>query len=463
MTKKTKAWSGRFRQPTDKLVESFTASIGFDQKLARHDITASKAHARMLKEVGLLSARECRQIVRGLETIEREIAQGRFAFREADEDIHMAVEARLIELVGPVGGKLHTARSRNDQVATALRLYLREATDQVLEGIEALQLSLARKAKDHLDTIMPGYTHLQRAQPVSLAHHLMAHWEALERDRERFRDCRRRINVLPLGSAALAGTSLPIDRAFVARELGFSRVARNSMDAVSDRDFVVEFLSCAALAMTHLSRLAEEMVLWCSSEFGFASLPDSLCTGSSLMPHKKNPDVPELVRAKTGRVMGDLVSLLAVLKALPLSYNRDLQEDKEPAFDAAETLMDCLAVMARCVEELEIDEDRMAQAAQADFPAAVELVDRLIEAGVPMREAHGIVGRMVRYCLDRGLGLADVPARQRARFHPVLAKLGVEELSALASVRAKCSEGSTAPREVARQVRRALRRQGRRR
>ena len=458
MAKKQKPWAGRFAEPTDPLIEEFTSSIGFDRKLARHDIAGSIAHARMLKKVGLLKAGEARQIENGLKTIGREIAEGSFAFDPADEDIHMAVEAGLIETIGPVGGKLHTARSRNDQVATALRLYLREAVDEIVQGIEALQFALAMKAKAHMGTVMPGYTHLQRAQPVSLAHHLMAHWEALERDRARFGDCRGRINVLPLGAAALAGTSLPIDRKFVARELGFRSVASNSIDAVADRDFVVEFLSCAALAMTHLSRIAEELILWCSAEFGFARLPDSLCTGSSLMPHKKNPDAPELVRAKTGRIFGDLVALLTVLKALPLSYNRDLQEDKEPAFDAVETLNACLAVTVLCIEGLEVDEARMAEAAGADFPAAVELVDRLVESGVPMREAHGIVGRLVLSCLEAGLGMADLSSEELARHHPAMAGVRPEELTAEASLAAKRSEGSAAPSEVARQVRRALRR-----
>ncbi|MCZ6660982.1 MAG: argininosuccinate lyase [bacterium] len=458
MAKKQKAWAGRFAEPTDPLIEEFTSSIGFDRKLARHDIAGSIAHVRMLKKVGLLKAGEARQIENGLKTIGREIAEGSFDFDPAYEDIHMAVEAGLIETIGPVGGKLHTARSRNDQVATALRLYLREAVDEIVRGIEALQFSLAKKAKAHMGTVMPGYTHLQRAQPVSLAHHLMAHWEALERDRARFGDCRGRINVLPLGAAALAGTSLPIDRKFVARELGFRSVASNSIDAVADRDFVVEFLSCAALAMTHLSRIAEELILWCSAEFGFARLPDALCTGSSLMPHKKNPDAPELVRAKTGRIFGDLVAMLTVLKALPLSYNRDLQEDKEPAFDAAETLNACLAVTVLCIEGLEVDEARMAEAAGADFPAAVELVDRLVESGVPMREAHGIVGRLVRSCLEAGLGMADLSSEELARHHPALAGVRPEELTAEASLAAKRSAGSTAPSEVARQVRRALRR-----
>ena len=458
MAKKQKPWDGRFTEPTDPLIEEFTSSLGFDRKLARHDIAGSIAHARMLKKVGLLKAGEARQIENGLKTIGREIAEGSFAFDPANEDIHMAVEAGLIETIGPVGGKLHTARSRNDQVATALRLYLREAVDEIVQGIEALQLALAMKAKAHMGTVMPGYTHLQRAQPVSLAHHLMAHWEALERDRARFGDCRGRINVLPLGAAALAGTSLPIDRKFVARELGFRSVASNSIDAVADRDFVVEFLSCAALAMTHLSRIAEELILWCSAEFGFARLPDSLCTGSSLMPHKKNPDAPELVRAKTGRIFGDLVAMLTVLKALPLSYNRDLQEDKEPAFDAVETLNACLAVTVLCIEGLEVDEARMAEAAGADFPAAVELVDRLVESGVPMREAHGIVGRLVLSCLEAGLGMADLSSEDLARHHPALAGVRPEDLTAEASLAAKRSAGSAAPSEVARQVRRALRR-----
>jgi argininosuccinate lyase len=458
MGEKQKPWAGRFAEPTEKLIEEFTASIGFDRKLAHHDIAGSIAHARMLESVGLVTEQEAGDIVAGLEAIGREIAEGEFAFDSADEDIHMAVEARLIELIGPTGGKLHAARSRNDQVATAFRLYLREATDEIVAGIEALQLSLAQKAKEHLETLMPGYTHLQRAQPVSLAHHLMAHWEALERDRARFGECRKRINVLPLGAAALAGTSLPIDRKFVAKELGFGSVAANSLDAVSDRDFVVEFLSCAALAMTHLSRIAEELILWCSSEFGFARLPDALCTGSSIMPHKKNPDAAELVRAKMGRVVGGLVGLLTVLKALPLAYNRDLQEDKEPAFDAAETVKSCLAVTALCVEGLEVDKARLLEASEAEFPVAVELVDRLIEAGIPMRDAHHVIGLLVRHSVKEGLRLTDFPAAELSRIHPALEGLKPEDLTARASVAAKRSEGSTGPAEVSRQVRRALRR-----
>ncbi|OGB95495.1 MAG: argininosuccinate lyase, partial [candidate division NC10 bacterium RBG_16_65_8] len=397
-----KAWGGRFSTGTNKQVESFTASIDFDRRLAPHDIAGSIAHARMLGKCGILTKAEAEKIVGGLEEIREEITRGEFHFDPALEDIHMHVERRLTDKIGEVGGKLHTARSRNDQVALDLRLYLREAIQAIREGIRILQKVFAAKAEVHLNTVMPGYTHVQRAQPILLAHHLMAYFEMLQRDRERFADCLRRVNVLPLGAGALAGTTLPIDPAYVAKLLDFPAVAANSEDAVSDRDFAVEFLSCCAILAMHISRFAEEVVLWASAEFGFIELPDAFATGSSIMPQKKNPDVAELARGKTGRVYGDLVSLLTVLKGLPLSYNRDLQEDKEPVFDAADTIRRMLDVLPPMLQAINFRAERMRAAAAEGFLNATDIADYLVTKGIPFREAHEIVGRIVRHCLQTG-------------------------------------------------------------
>ncbi|MFQ5458640.1 MAG: argininosuccinate lyase, partial [Myxococcota bacterium] len=361
--KRKKAWGGRFKMDTDRMVEAFTGSLAWDRKLAHADIRVSIAHARMLGKQKIITAKDARAIVKGLEAIAREIDAGSFPWREALEDVHMNVEARLIEKIGEAGKRLHTGRSRNDQVATDLRLYLKEHIGAIDDAAAGLQKALIAQAKRHLGVIMPGYTHLQQAQPILVSHHLMAYVEMLLRDRGRLRDAFARTDVLPLGAGALAGTPFPIDRAYVAKLLGFKRVAENSIDAVSDRDFAVEFLSAAALLMVHLSRLCEELVLWSSSEFGFVELPDAFCTGSSIMPNKKNPDVPELVRGKSGRVVGDLVALLTVMKGLPLAYNRDMQEDKAPVFDAAETLEQSLLVLASAVGAMEVRRERMEAAA----------------------------------------------------------------------------------------------------
>ncbi len=403
-----KMWGGRFAQSTDDAVESFTESISFDYRLWRHDIRGSIAHVRMLSRQRIIPPADAKEIIRGLGIIREEIEEGRFVFRRDREDIHMNIEARLAELIGPVGGKLHTGRSRNDQVATDLRLYLREETRRMIARIRRLRKAFLRAAKKHVDTILPGYTHLQRAQPVRLAHHWLAYYEMLGRDAERFTDGLSRINRLPLGSAALAGTTFPLDRAYVARLLGFDEVLENSMDAVGDRDFVIEFLATAATTMMHLSRLAEELVLWTTGEFGFAELPDAFATGSSIMPQKKNPDVAELIRGKTGRVYGSLMALLTIMKGLPLAYNRDLQEDKEPVFDAIDTLGPALEITARIVPQLKFNKQRTREAAAGGYSTATDLADYLAARGVPFRQAHEIAGQAVALCIRKGCGLEEL-------------------------------------------------------
>ncbi|MFQ5894247.1 MAG: argininosuccinate lyase [Nitrospinota bacterium] len=453
-----KPWAGRFGEPTHDLVEQFTQSVSFDRRLALHDIRGSAAHAKMLAKCGILRRAEAERILRGLRALEEEVREGRFPFDPALEDVHMNVEARLIEKVGPAGGKLHTARSRNDQVALDLRLYLREEVDGIRSRLRAMRRALLLQAEAHLRTIMPGYTHLQRAQPVSFAHHLLAYGAMFRRDGERFGEARRRINVLPLGSGALAGTGFAIDRAFVARELGFEAVSENSMDAVSDRDFAVEFAAAAALTMAHLSRLAEDIALWASAEFAFVDLPDAFCTGSSLMPQKKNPDVAELVRAKAGRVFGDLVALLTVLKGLPLAYNRDLQEDKEALFDAADTLKASLEVMAALVAALKARPERMAEAAREGFLGATDLADYLAGRGVPFREAHRVVGRVVRDCLRRGKRLEELTLPELRRHSRLFDEEALRVVETGRALERRRSAGGPSPSSVRRQIARERRR-----
>ncbi len=443
-----KAWAGRFRQRTDPKVEAFTSSLAVDGRLYRQDIVGSIAHCKTLQRAGVLTRREAEKLVAGLHRVEREIREGRFLFAPEHEDIHMAIEARLTELVGSVGGKLHTGRSRNDQVALDLRLYLREEVANLLAGLRRLQESLAALARREISVVMPGYTHLQRAQPVLFAHHLLAYVEMAERDKGRLRDAFRRINVMPLGSGALAGTNYPLDREYTARLLGFPAVSQNSLDAVSDRDFVVETLAALALVMVHASRLAEELVLWSSQEFGFVELPDAFCTGSSMMPQKKNPDVPELIRAKTGRVYGHLVALLTVLKGLPLSYNRDLQEDKGPVFDAVDTVRDCLDLLAAVVGGLSVRRAAMARAAATGFLLATELADYLVLKGVPFRAAHAVVGRIVRDRLDRGKDLAGITWDELRSFSPAFEKDALDVLSVEGSLERKSQIGGTARKRV---------------
>jgi argininosuccinate lyase len=446
-----KAWSGRFREPTDPAVEQFSNSLRIDLRMASHDVRGSIAHVRALQRARLLSAREAGTIERGLVRVLREIDGGAFRPRPSDEDVHMAVERRLTELVGPVGGKLHTGRSRNDQVATDLRLWLRDQLDAVVAGIERLVGALVTRAHLDLDAVMPGYTHLQRAQPVLLAHHWLAYVEMLLRDRGRLLDARRRLNVLPLGSGALAGAGFALDRRRVAAELGFEAVSANSLDAVSDRDFVLEFLAAGAILAMHLSRLGEEIVLWASTEFGFIELPDAFATGSSMMPQKKNPDVAELVRGKTGRVYGALVALLTLLKGLPLSYNRDLQEDKPPLFDAVDTLRASLGVLERMLPKLRVARGVLRDAA-GGFALATELADHLVERGLPFRQAHEVVGNVVRWCADHARELESLTGAELARFSPLLDGRARRVLTLEAALARRKLAGGTARGNVERRL-----------
>ncbi len=402
-----KPWNGRFAEKTDHSVEAFTASIAFDKRLYAYDIQGSVAHCKMLAHTGIMTEDEATALIEGLGRIKREIEHGDFSYDDGLEDIHMHIETRLLQKVGKVAQKLHTARSRNDQVALDIRLYLKDATHAIIEQLATLRQAIVALAKAHIAVILPGYTHTQRAQPILLAHHLMAYYEMFTRDAERLADCLQRIDVLPLGCAALAGTTYPIDRAYTAKLLGFSKIAANSVDAVGDRDFAMEFLSCASITMIHFSRLSEELVLWSSSEFQFVELPDAFATGSSIMPQKKNPDVPELVRGKAGRVFGDLITLLTLMKSLPLSYNRDMQEDKEPLFDAVDVVSACIDIYIRMLPKLKFNPEVMRAAAAVGFLNATDLADYLVAKGVPFREAHSIVGQAVGQALRRGKELHE--------------------------------------------------------
>jgi len=451
-------WGGRFSEAPDALVQAFTASVAFDRRLFLHDIRGSMAHARMLARVGVLTARERDKIVEGLEQILVEIERGEFAWLDELEDVHMNIEARLTDRIGDVGKKLHTGRSRNDQVATDLRLLLRDEIDGLLGELARLRAGLIEVAEREADTIMPGFTHMQVAQPVTVGHHLLA-WQAmLERDAGRLADCRKRVNVLPLGAAALAGTTFPIDRESVAEELGFDGVAENSLDAVSDRDFVIEFLSAAALIMTHLSRVSEELILWLSPAFGFVDLPDRYCTGSSIMPQKKNPDVPELVRGKTARVTGHLMSLLTLMKGQPLAYNRDNQEDKEPLFDTLDTVRHCLGLYADMVPHLGFDAAACRRAAQRGFATATDLADYLVRNGVAFRDAHEVVGKAVRHAIDAGCDLAELPLEDLQRFSKAIGPDVFDVLTLEGSVAARNHIGGTAPEQVRAAAKRARQR-----
>jgi argininosuccinate lyase len=448
-----KPWGGRFGEKTDRRVEEFSESISFDCRLFEHDIRGSIAHAEMLAQVGLLTPHECQQIVRGLSEIRAEIESGAFEFRLDREDVHMHVEAALIDRLGDVGRKLHTARSRNDQVATDVKLWVRDALDRIDARLVALQRSLVSAGERHRGLIIPGYTHLQRAQPVLAAHYFLAYVEKLARDRSRVADCRARLNVLPLGAAALAGTALPIDREHVARALGFAGVAANSLDVSSDRDFALESVFVLTMIAEHLSGWAEEWVLWSTQEFSFLALPDALCTGSSIMPQKKNPDVLELIRGRTARVIGALNTLLVLIKGLPLAYNRDLQEDKEPLFDAFDTVESCLELAAVVVDGATLRADTIAARLDEGFLDATTLMEALIQQGVPQRTAHEIIGHLVSLCEQRGVKrLADLPDEEFPRAHPSLGP-GVKDVLGVANaVKAFRSFGSTAPGEVEKQL-----------
>ena len=447
-TSSEKPWGGRFTESTDAFVEAFTASIGFDHRLYRHDITGSIAHARMLAHVGIISDEECDRIIGGLEGILADIGQGDFSWSVALEDIHMNIEARLIERIGDTGKKLHTGRSRNDQVATDLRLYLREEIDAVCGEIDRLQDGLLALARRESDTIMPGFTHLQVAMPVTFGHHLLAWSEMLERDHQRLQDCRRRVNIMPLGAAALAGTGFPVDREYTSRLLDFDAPAANSLDAVSDRDFVIEFCSAAALVMMHLSRFSEELILWSSAQFDFIELPDRFCTGSSIMPQKKNPDVPELVRGKSGRVFGHLFSLLTLMKGQPLAYNKDNQEDKEPLFDSVDTLKDSLRAFADMIPAINVHRERMLDAARQGFSTATDLADYLVRRGVAFRDAHEIVGRAVRAGVEQDRDLSEMSLQDLQDFSPVIEADVFSVLTLEGSVAARDHTGGTAPGRV---------------
>ncbi|WP_449240468.1 argininosuccinate lyase [Desulfoscipio gibsoniae] len=450
-----KLWSGRFQKETDRLVDDFHSSISFDSRLYKYDITGSIAHAKMLARVGIISHGDADAIVGGLSDILADIEAGRVAFSVAAEDIHMNVEQLLIESIGDVGKKLHTARSRNDQVALDVRMYLRDELDTVRRLLAELVAVLLDMAEKHLDTVMPGYTHLQRAQPVTLAHHLLAYCQMFGRDMDRLADCRRRVNVLPLGAGALAGTTFPLDREYVARELGFDAVTENSLDAVSDRDFAVEFAAAASLIMVHLSRFCEEIILWSSAEFGFIELDDAYSTGSSMMPQKKNPDVAELIRGKSGRVFGDLTALLTMLKGLPLAYNKDMQEDKEALFDTVDTVRKCLLIFRPLMATMRVKEEYMSRAARGGFTNATDLADYLVQRDVPFREAHAIVGRAVAYCLEHKKSLDELSLEELRGFSPSINGDVYAAIDVAHCVAARSVMGGPAPGAVRKAIRAA--------
>ena len=445
---KDKAWSARFSEPVTELVKRYTASVGFDQRLAMVDIRGSLAHAEMLAHVGIIDAADLKSLQEGFQTIAQEIRAGAFNWSVDLEDVHLNIERRLTELVGDAGKRLHTARSRNDQVATDIRLWLRDTIDEASLALRELQLALVAMAERHADTIMPGFTHLQVAQPVTFGHHLLAYVEMLARDAERLADCRRRVNQLPLGAAALAGTSYPIDRERVARTLGFEGVCGNSLDAVSDRDFAIEFCAAASIVMMHISRLSEELVLWMSPRVGFIDLADRFCTGSSIMPQKKNPDVPELARGKTGRVNGHLVALLTLMKGQPLAYNKDNQEDKEPLFDTADTLLQTLRIFVDLVGGIEVRAERMRIAAAEGFSTATDLADYLVRKGMPFRDAHEVVAQAVRSAAGRGIDLADLALAELRGISNLIDEDVTEALTLEGSVASRNHIGGTAPAQV---------------
>jgi len=443
-----KLWGGRFKESTNELVEEFTESVSYDKRLAPFDIAGSVAHVKMLEKQGILSKEEAEKIIEGLNEILREIEEGKFEWRRELEDVHMNIEKRLTERIGAVGGKLHTGRSRNDQVATDVRLYVRREIEEILELLKKLRRAFVKQAEENLDVVMPGYTHLQIAQPVLYSHHMLAYYWMFKRDEERLKDTLKRVNVSPLGSAALAGTSYLLDREFTARLLGFEGITRNSMDAVSDRDFVAETIFNCAMIMMHLSRLSEELVLWSTEEFGFIELPDAFCTGSSIMPQKKNPDVSELTRGKTGRVYGDLVAILTILKGLPLTYNRDLQEDKEPLFDAIDTVKISLKVNSLIVEGMKPKRERMREQAKKGFSLATDIADYLAKKGVPFREAHRIVGEIVSYCLDRKKDLEDLTLEEFKQFSESFDEDVLSLMSVEGSINSRNVTGGTARKQV---------------
>ena len=443
-----KLWGGRFTEKTARSVEEFTSSISFDYRLYHYDIQGSIAHCKMLEKQKIIPADEAEKIIQALMEIEKEIEQCEFRFSEELEDIHMHIENRLLEKLGTIGGKLHTARSRNDQITLDMRLYLRAEIDALCDFMDTLLKNLLTVAENNIHSIMPGFTHLRHAQPVLLAHHLVAYCQMLLRDRERLQDTRKRVNVMPLGSGAIAGTSFPVDRNYIAHLLDFPAVSENSMDAVSDRDFIIEFLSAAAIAMMHLSRMSEELILWSSPEFDFVELPDSFCTGSSMMPQKKNPDVLELIRGKTGRMYGNLISLLTTMKGLPLSYNRDMQEDKEPLFDSVDTLKSALKIMGELIPLLNFKLEKMRESAGKDFSTATDLTDYLVRKGLPFRQAHETVGMLVRYCLGKGKAFHEISLKEYREVSSLFHEDVFEVVTLENSINSRKSKGGTAWKEV---------------
>ncbi len=451
-----KLWQGRFDQPTDKLVEEYTASIHFDSRLFRYDIEGSIAHCRMLAECGIITHDESTHIVETLGEIQRDIERGKVALDSSLEDIHMAIEKELISRIGETGGKLHTARSRNDQIALDMRLYMRDVLSQSYALLIELQRALVSRAENDLDVVMPGFTHLQHAQPLLFSHHLMAYYEMFRRDSQRFQECLARTNVMPLGSAALAGTTFPTDMEITARLLNFPRVVSNSIDAVSDRDYLIEFCSASALFMMHVSRMAEELILWSTTEFGFIEISDAFCTGSSIMPQKKNPDVPELMRGKSGRVFGNLVALLTLTKGLPLAYNRDLQEDKEPVFDSADVVLATLRLLVKLLPQIRINREKMAFMAGQGFTLATDLADYLVRKGVPFRKAHHVTGQVVQHCIQGGKELKDCSLEEFKSFHKAFDADVFPYLEISTVIDQRKSLGGTATSRVKEAISRAL-------
>jgi len=453
-----KLWGGRFSAATDKAVEKFTASVQFDQRLALYDIQGSIAHAQMLGNCEIISQQESKLIIEGLEQIREDISSNKFSWREELEDVHMNIEANLTELIGETGKKLHTGRSRNDQIATDMRLYVRDVVDSLIVGLKQLQLVLVDLAEQHFDTIMPGYTHLQAAQPVTFGHHMLAWEQMLERDRQRLNDSRSRINISPLGAAALAGTTYPIDRKQTADFLGFQKPSENSQDSVSDRDFVLEFCANTAILGTHISRMAEEMVIWSSDKFKFVDLGDAFCTGSSIMPQKKNPDVAEILRGKSARLLGNQTQLLVLMKGQPLTYNRDNQEDKEPLFDSADTTLACIDILSRMLVQVNINTENMYQAASNGFSTATDLADYLVKKQIPFRDAHEVVGKVVGYCIDNNVELSKLSIEKLQEFSPLIEPDVFTYLTLEGSVSSRNHIGGTAPEQVKQAVIRARKR-----
>jgi len=453
--KNRETWSGRFEEPVSKLVQRYTASVEFDQRLAEYDIKGSSAHAQMLADSGIITAKDLAKIEKGLRQIQKEIHNGTFDWRLELEDVHLNIEKRLTTLIGDAGKRLHTARSRNDQIATDVRLYMRASIDDIIKLITTMQLSILDLAEENVNTVMPGLTHLQIAQPISFGHHLMAYFEMLKRDKERLSDCRKRVNILPLGAAALAGTSYPINRKMVAKKLGFDDICKNSLDAVSDRDFTIEFCACSTLIMTHLSRLSEELILWMSPLFGFIQLDDRFCTGSSIMPQKKNPDVPELVRGKTGRVNGNLIALLTLMKGQPLAYNKDNQEDKEPLFDTVDTLSETLRIYADMLKGVHVDVNAMRSAAMRGYSTATDLADYLTKKGVPFRDSHETVAKAVRTAEKKGCDLSEFTLSELQKFSQLIEKDIFSILTLDGSMKSRNHTGGTAPSQVRKAIKSA--------